>query len=76
MDVVHGRQTTNGRPDSPTTSAGVGAKGAPSHIDLQPICVQDLQHVCLHFAVFGARLILGSTKSKYSPWLPVAKARQ
>jgi hypothetical protein len=48
LDVVHGGQAADTRSDPPATGATVGAKGAPSHVDMDSISVQDIQHVRLN----------------------------
>ena len=47
MDVVHGRQTANGRRNHAAVTSGVGTEGACSQYDCHEERFQDLQYVCL-----------------------------
>jgi len=54
----------------------MGAEGAPTDVDLESIGLQAVFHVRSGFASIVDSANNSRTKAKYSPWTPVAKARQ
>jgi hypothetical protein len=76
VDVIHRRQVSGGRPCLAEPSARMGAQGTPTHVDVEPIGLQAVLYVRLVSLSIWDDANINRTKAKYSPWTPVAKARQ
>jgi hypothetical protein len=76
VDVIHCRQVSGSRPCLAESSTRMGAQGAPTHVDVDPIGLQAVLYVRLVSLSIWDVANINRTKAKYSPWTPVAKARQ
>jgi hypothetical protein len=78
VDVIHGRQVASCGPASATPGPRLGAERAQAVPDMDTIGIQALQHVRSLTRVWKEydKLTRDRVKPKYSPWTPVAKARQ
>lgn len=78
MDVIHGGQATERRPDYAEESQSVGAEGTQTGFDDDEERIQAIQHVSSEgsFNTLDQMcLTYCRVKNKFAPWQPVAAPR-